>query len=125
MTPGKNPALAKWPRWLAALDQTPDSVDRITSSAPRERVDRVALCVGEDSDERSRAMIILGCDFHARFQRCPALVFAWLLCSLYRAAEAVAAILRAVELVTSHSFTSAAPVTTDSRGFITALKPAR
>jgi hypothetical protein len=40
----------------------------MTSSAPRDRVD-LAKVIDQGSEERSRVMLIIGCDFHSRFQQ--------------------------------------------------------
>jgi hypothetical protein len=42
--------------------------DPITASAPFERVDLVAVD-DQGSEERSRAMLAIGCDFHTRYQQ--------------------------------------------------------
>ena len=42
--------------------------DWITSSAPLDRVD-LATVIDQGSEERSRVMLIIGCDFHSRFQQ--------------------------------------------------------
>src|SRR2546422_9117204 len=42
--------------------------DSMKASAPRDRVDLVALN-DQGSEERSRAMWIIGCDFHPRYQQ--------------------------------------------------------
>jgi hypothetical protein len=54
----------------AAVKYFPISVftDWITSSAPLNRVD-LAKVIDQGSEERSRVMIIIGCDFHSRFQQ--------------------------------------------------------